>query len=86
MKRTLNLTIDESVIQRAKEYARERGTSVSRIVEEELDRRTRKGSIDPRPGSITERLAGSMRLNDHGKSDDDLLTEALRRNVGLDSD
>jgi len=86
MKRTLNLTIDETVIKKAKEYARRRGTSVSRIVEEELDRRTREVYSEPRSDSITARLSGSMTLSDHGKSVDDLLTEALRKNVGLDSD
>lgn len=87
MKKTLNLSIDESVIQRAKRYAKNRRTSVSAIVEKELVKLTRGASSrQPRPGSLTEKLAGSMPIPDTGKSADELLTEALAEKHGYNSD
>lgn len=40
----LTLSVDEQVIGRAKEFAARRGTSVSKLVEEYLDRLTSRGA------------------------------------------
>lgn len=86
MKKTLNLSIDESVIQRAKRYARQHRTSVSAIVEEELIKKTGEQTWQPRPGTLTAKLAGSLPLPSTGKSDDELLTDALNEKYGNDPD
>ncbi len=69
----LTLSVDEAVVERAKEVARRRGTSVSALVERFLDALARPGdgaggrgteaSLPPRPPlpPITARLAGLLR-------------------------
>jgi hypothetical protein len=86
MKKTLNLTIDEAIIARAKRYAKANRTSVSAIVEEELAMRTRDAAWKPKPGSLTAKISGSMPLPETGKSDNQLITEALNEKYGLDTD
>jgi hypothetical protein len=75
----LTLTIDHSVIEKAKEFAQEKNKSVSRIVEEYL----RNISIDSQTvvyskgieSPITDGLVGMFR--DTGKDYKSLLEEAL---------
>jgi hypothetical protein len=62
MKTKLTLTIDESVIKRAKRFARYNDTSISEMVEKFLDAATQDTEFRPEPGSITESLMGSVRL------------------------
>lgn len=66
----LTLSVDEAVVERAKEFARRRGTSVSALVERFLDALANPGRSTTGPGTvsplsplppITARLAGSLR-------------------------
>jgi hypothetical protein len=77
----LTLTVDREVISRAKQYARRRHRSVSRIIEDYLrvlsaDEPTVEGS-EVAPSEITDRLTGMFAAADTGKSYDALLDEAL---------
>ncbi len=67
----LTLSVDETVVERAKEFARRRGTSVSALVERFLDALATPGRLTPRRGTapasgpplppVTARLAGLLR-------------------------
>jgi hypothetical protein len=66
----LTLSVDRAVVERAKRYAKSRGTSVSRLVEMMLDmaaaeRPTRGGNGGTAPGArlppVLARLRGSLR-------------------------
>lgn len=62
----LTLSVDEAVVERAKEFARRRGTSVSALVERYLEALAQPGRA-PAPGGratlppVTARLAGLLR-------------------------
>lgn len=60
----LTLSVDERVVERAKHYAADRGTSVSRLVETYLDLVARRpGGAHAREGStppVLARLRGSL--------------------------
>lgn len=62
----LTLSVDETVVERAKEFARRQGTSVSALVERYLDalaqpgRPVSAGKTAPLP-PVTARLAGLLR-------------------------
>lgn len=59
MKKKLTLTIEESVKDRAKQYADRHDISISGIVEEFLDSVTKKDTgFTPEPGSWTESMIG----------------------------
>lgn len=78
----LTLRLEEELIERAKRAARERGTSVSKMVagffESIEDPRARvRGS---EPGEITRRLRGSIKRKDGGRSADE---EDYRRYLEL---
>ena len=63
MKKKLTLTIEESIKDRAKQFAKRHETSVSDMVEKYLDSVTRKETgFKPEPGSWTESLYGSAKL------------------------
>jgi hypothetical protein len=56
----LTLSVDAAVVERAKAYAREQGTSVSALVEKLLDvAATTSGARGPAP-SVLSRLRGSL--------------------------
>jgi hypothetical protein len=57
----LTLSIDEQVVDRAKQYARERGTSVSRVVETMLSLVSRPEAKAAVPTPVLGRLRGSMK-------------------------
>jgi hypothetical protein len=58
----LTLSVDESVVARAKRYAERQGTSVSRLVETYLDALARPGVADEDElPPITRRLSGILR-------------------------
>ena len=64
----LTLSVDETVVERAKEFARRRGTSVSALVESYLDALARPSGERPGEGAglpplppVTARLAGLLR-------------------------
>jgi hypothetical protein len=87
MKKKLTLTIEESVKERAKIFAKRKGISVSEMVEEYLDRRTRDEGSDIPDDSPVHRFAGSLPLpvSEKGKGDKELLREALEDKYGTHS-
>lgn len=62
MKTKLTITVDEGLVPRAKQYARERGVSLSSLIEAALERIT--SSADST--SFSERWRGSMTLSEKG--------------------
>ena len=76
----LTLTIEQSVIEQAKEYAHKKNRSVSRIVEEYLKNIVTKHeaftSFSTMKSPITDSISGMF--HDNGKSYKDMLSEALR--------
>jgi len=76
----LTLTIDQSVVEQAKEYAQQKNRSVSRIVEEYLENITnnqnRTFSLSTMKSPITDSISGMFQ--DNGKSYQDMLEEALQ--------
>jgi hypothetical protein len=77
MKSRMTLTIDPAVLRRAKALARERGRSLSGLVEGLLARETRARSAEP--GGLSSRWAGRMTLADKP----DRRFDALPRKSGL---
>ena len=76
----LTLTIDQSVIKQAKEYAQKKNRSVSRIVEEYLKNIATKHeaftSFSTMQSPITDSISGIF--YDNGKSYKDMRDEALQ--------
>ena len=76
----LTLTIDQSVVEQAKEYAQQKNRSVSRIVEEYLENITNNQnhtfSLSTMKSPITDSISGMFQ--DNGKSYQDMLEEALQ--------
>lgn len=74
----LTLTIDQSIVEKAKEYAQEKNKSVSRIVEEYLRNLSEKNSFfiprNPIDSPITDSLVGMF--SDNGKDYKTMLDEA----------
>jgi hypothetical protein len=60
MTRKLTLSVEAAVIERAKRFARERGTSVSRMVESYLELVSRAPVSRPEP-PVLRRLRGSLK-------------------------
>lgn len=74
----LTLTIEQSVVEQAKEYAREKDRSVSRIVEEYLENITALKAYQVMTNlksPITDSISGLF--HDSGKSYEEMLEEAL---------
>ena len=76
----LTLTIEQSVIEQAKEYAQKKNRSVSRIVEEYLKNIVTNHDIgtsfSKMKSPITDSISGMS--HDNGKSYKDMLCEALQ--------
>lgn len=76
----LTLTIDQSVVEQAKEYAQKKNRSVSRIVEEYLKNIVFKNgsvtSLSSLKSPITDSISGMF--HDNGKAYKDMLDEALQ--------
>ena len=76
----LTLTIEQSVIEQAKEYAQKKNRSVSRIVEEYLKNivanHETSTSFSKMKSPITNSISGMF--HDNGKSYEDMLSEALQ--------
>ncbi|HBD95314.1 MAG: hypothetical protein A2015_12825 [Spirochaetes bacterium GWF1_31_7] len=76
----LTLTIDKSIVQEAKEYARKKNRSVSRIVEEYLQNiamnRESFTLSNEIKSPITDSISGMF--HDNGKSYKELLDESLQ--------
>lgn len=79
-KKTLNLTIEESIKERAKRIAKKRGISVSFLVEQAIAREEDPEEITPEPGSAVYKLMNlipeSEKLDDYDYKK--LKMEALR--------
>jgi hypothetical protein len=60
----LTLSVDERVVERAKRYARERGTSVSGLVEQLLDLAASGSTVAGVAPPILSKLRGSIRKID----------------------
>jgi antitoxin component of RelBE/YafQ-DinJ toxin-antitoxin module len=54
----LNLTIDEDVVQRTKRFAKKRNISISKIVQEYLDKTTQNEKV--KVESFVEKYAGTL--------------------------
>jgi len=76
----LTLTIDQSVVQQAKEYAQKKNRSVSRIVEEYLKNIAMNHettvAVTTMKSPITDSISGMF--HDSGKEYKDMLDEALQ--------
>lgn len=76
----LTLTIDQSVVEQAKEYAQKKNRSVSRIVEEYLkniaSNYESRTSFSSMKSPITDSISGMF--IDNGNSYKDMLEEALQ--------
>ena len=77
---TLTLTIEQSVIEQAKEYAQKKNRSVSRIVEEYLKNIVTNHEIDTSFSKMKSPITNSISgmFHDNGKSYKDMLSEALQ--------
>jgi hypothetical protein len=77
----LTLTIDASVIAKAKLFARRKNRSVSRIVEDYLsgiaDAATKLSSDYASPAPITDKIAGMFSQEYAGQDDKELLEAAI---------
>ena len=78
MNTKLTLSIEEQVIERAKEYAKKQGRSLSNIVEEYLKSiaKQKKSKILNNLDPLVEELCGSVKIPDN-KSYDEILEEAI---------
>ncbi len=77
MKKKLTLSIEESVKERARRYARKQGKSVSEMVERYLEEVTKSEQWQPPTESPVYNFAGTLPLPDSKKSDEELLTSML---------
>ena len=73
MKTKLTITVDRDLVPRAKQMARERGVSLSSIIEGALRELT-----EPDAPSFSQRWRGAFRLSDEA----DARAEALRNKYG----
>lgn len=84
-KKTLNLTIEERIKERAKRIAESRGISVSRLFEEAIAREEETEEFTPRPGSAAHKIYNlipeSERVDDYDYKK--MKEEALRVKYGL---
>lgn len=75
----LNLTIDEKVAAKSKQYAAKKGTSVSRLVEEYLEKLTKENRKKEK--GFVKRTAGTLRIKI--SSIDKTRDEYLKKKYGL---
>ena len=83
MKEKLTLSIDKETKKRAKRHAKAMGKSISEIVEEYFNEISSNEEWNPPEGSIVEKLAGSLPINDN-RSYKEILAEELQRKYGVD--
>lgn len=76
----LNLTIDESVAQRIKSYASRKKTSVSKIVEKQLEEILKTEKKDDSFRKFLDKYAGSIK---GGVNYDEARDEYLKKKYGL---
>ena len=75
----LTLSINQSVIEKAKEYAKSSGKSLSSIVEEYLKSLAKEQKLDNKksPSKIVQELKGSVKMPKDINSYKELLQDAL---------
>ena len=78
MNTKLTLSIEEQVIERAKEYAKKQGRSLSNIVEEYLKSiaKQKKSKVINKLDPLVEELCGSVKIPEN-KSYDEILEESI---------
>ncbi len=81
----LTLSMEEEVIRQAKRIAAEQGTSVSAMFSNMVRLMARKRGEENEIGPITRSLTGIVSLPE-GKTDRELITEALMDKHGLDEE
>ena len=87
MKHKLTLSIDKTIKERAKKLANMHGTSISKIVEEYLDRKTSGQHPSIPEDSPVHQFSGSLPLPQSSsiESDEDRLEKALKEKYDFDS-
>jgi hypothetical protein len=85
MKEKINLTIEKSVKERAKQIARSRGISVSEMVEELLKSIEDDNNWMPEEGSVVSKMAGSIPIPGH-LDYNEILTNILLEKEGYEKD
>jgi hypothetical protein len=81
MKEKLTLSIDKKTKLRAKRYAKSVGKSISEIVEEYLHEISSTEEWSPPEGSVVEKLAGSLPIENE-RSYKEILADELQRKYG----
>lgn len=73
----LNITVDKTVVDEAKEYARENGRSLSGLIEEYLKSLISNRKKEIEPGPLVKSLWGSVKPMHEGKDYNDLIEEEI---------
>jgi hypothetical protein len=73
----LNITVDKTVVEEAKQYARENGRSLSGLIEEYLKSLISKKKKEFEPGAIVKSLWGSVNPMPEGKDYNELVEEEI---------
>jgi antitoxin component of RelBE/YafQ-DinJ toxin-antitoxin module len=84
-KKSLNLTVEEPIKERAKYIAKKRGISVSQLFEEAIIREEEQEEFIPRPGSAVEKIMNAISQSKRVDNYDykKLKMEALEEKYGL---
>jgi hypothetical protein len=71
----LNLTIDEDIVAKSKRYAAKKHTSVSKIVQDLLNKQIASEEAKPKKKSFVEKYGGSLKIHipDIDKAKDEYL-------------
>ncbi|WP_372947799.1 DUF6364 family protein [Mariniphaga sp.] len=73
----LNITVDKTVVEEAKQYAREHGRSLSGLIEEYLKSLISKRKKEIEPGTLVKSLWGSVKPMSGGKDYNELVEEEI---------
>ena len=73
----LNITVDKTVVEEAKQYAREHGRSLSGLIEEYLKSLIYKRKKEIEPGPLVKSLWGAVKPMPDGKDYNDLIEEEI---------
>jgi hypothetical protein len=73
----LNITVDKTVVEEAKQYAREHGRSLSGLIEEYLKSLISREKKEFEPGPLVKLLWGSVKPIPEGKDYSELVEEEI---------
>lgn len=73
----LNITLDKTVVEEAKQYARDQGRSLSGLIEEYLKSLISGRKKEIEPGPLVKSLWGSVKPMPEGKNYNDLIEEEI---------